>query len=107
MSTITVTAAQLHEAGFPEAARWAESLESKHSYSLETLLENRHLTLLNRIHRDNPCVRIRSGRGVWWRAGGHGYTDQVHEAGVYTFEEAWKASSHCGPEKGIVYEVLS
>jgi hypothetical protein len=41
---------------------------------------------------------------AWWRPEGHGYTTFRQHAGVYTFEHAWGASSHCGPEKGIVYQ---
>lgn len=43
---------------------------------------------------------------AWWRAAGSGYTTDVRDAGVYTFEDAWRRSSHCDPEKGIEYEIL-
>lgn len=42
----------------------------------------------------------------WWRANGSGYSTDIAEAGIYTFEDAFARSHHCGPEKGIEYEVL-
>lgn len=53
-------------------------------------------------------VRIWSGQWQsWWRPEGNGYTNLLVEAGVYTFEDAWRRSSHCGPEKRISYVVVS
>jgi len=52
-------------------------------------------------------VLIYSGEwGGYWRAGNAGYTELKSEAGVHNFEEAWKASSHCGDEKSIYYRVI-
>lgn len=52
-------------------------------------------------------VRIWSGEWrAWWRPNSCGYTDDVAQAGVYSFEDAWATSSHCGPEKRIVYEIV-
>lgn len=45
-------------------------------------------------------------RLAFWRANCSGYTVSRLDAGIYPFADAWKATSHCGPEKGIVYEVL-
>lgn len=42
----------------------------------------------------------------WWRPRGSGYTDDIRQAGVYSFSEAWRRSAHCGPEKQIWYEVV-
>jgi hypothetical protein len=51
-------------------------------------------------------VRIWSGQwGLWWRSGANGYTSSPAAAGIYTFEEAWACTSHCGPEKRIAFEV--
>lgn len=43
---------------------------------------------------------------AYWRPNFSGYTTFSEAAGVYTFEEAWKNSNHCGPEKGIRYEIV-
>lgn len=54
-------------------------------------------------------VMIRSREhNALWREGGHGYTmcDREWEAGLYDFAEAWRTSSHCGPEKGIEYVIV-
>lgn len=42
--------------------------------------------------------------GCYWRPDRNGYTYNKSDAGVYTFSDAWNASSHCGPEKRIQYE---
>lgn len=41
---------------------------------------------------------------AWWKFGGSGYTDDINNAGVFDIKDAWKRTSHCGPEKGIIYE---
>lgn len=54
-----------------------------------------------------PAVYIFSdeqSHQCYWRGGGNGYTNRICSAGVYTGEAAWKATSHCGPEKYIEYE---
>ena len=51
-------------------------------------------------------VRI-IGNGWYWRKNRAGYTDCKQAAGVYEMGDAWNASSHCGKEKGIVYEFCS
>lgn len=51
-------------------------------------------------------VRIWSAEWrAWWRPDGRGYTDKINDAGIYSFEDAWSRSAHCGPEKGIIYEL--
>jgi|GEM_PF-1502114 len=42
----------------------------------------------------------------WWGPKGSGYTNRLGEAGVYLFDDAWKRSSHCGPEKKIEYHTI-
>ena len=50
-------------------------------------------------------VRIWSGEHqLWWRPDSCGYTDAVSEAGVWMFEAAYRRTSHCGPEKQIIYD---
>lgn len=44
---------------------------------------------------------------AWYRAGASGYAIQRDEAGVFEFEDAFARTHHCGPEKGIEYEVLA
>lgn len=52
-------------------------------------------------------VFIRSRQwGAWWRPNSRGYTNKIDEAGVYTLVDAYAASGHCGPEKGIYYQFL-
>lgn len=49
-------------------------------------------------------VRIYSSEHrAFWRGGGHGYTAQLSDAGVFSFGEAYKMTHHCGPEKRIEY----
>ena len=53
-------------------------------------------------------VRIWTAQwGAWWRPDSSGYTDDIKQAGIYTFEDAWRRSHHCGPEKRIIYEVVA
>ena len=40
---------------------------------------------------------------AWWRENRCGYVDEIRGAGVYDFAEAFRATSHCGPEKKIRY----
>lgn len=57
-------------------------------------------------HWDNCMVRIYSEEhGAYWRPEGAGYTCDGLEAGVYVFEDAFKCTRHCGPEKRIVYRL--
>jgi hypothetical protein len=49
-------------------------------------------------------VRIWSGEhGCWWRPNGAGYTVDALYAGVYFFDDAYKRTRHCGPEKQIEF----
>lgn len=44
---------------------------------------------------------------LWWRADRSGYTVHRAAAGIYAFEDAWRASQHCCPRKQIAYEVVN
>lgn len=44
---------------------------------------------------------------AWWRPDRCGYTTIRDRAGVYSFDDAWDATHHCGPEKRIVFEVVA
>lgn len=49
-------------------------------------------------------VHIWSGEhGAWWRPEARGYTCDRTQAGVYAFEEAFRSTFHCGPEKRIAF----
>lgn len=51
-------------------------------------------------------VHIVSGQwGCFWGPDGSGYTDKKADAGIYTFEDAWSRTYHCGPEKRIRFAV--
>lgn len=52
-----------------------------------------------RIWSDEHCA--------WWRPNGIGYTGLPDFAGVWVFEDAYLETQHCGPEKKIIFEVLS
>lgn len=55
----------------------------------------------------NKLVYIYSNEHfAFWRANAQGYTNSKEQAGVYTFEEAWAATNHCGPEKRIAYHLV-
>ena len=71
--------------------------------TLQHLQKNRHKT----ARFAGKFVYIWSGQWhAWWGPNRSGYTTRMDEAGVYTFEDAWACSSHCGPEKKIVYETI-
>ena len=70
---------------------------------LETLKSDHSL-------RPGPDTKVRiysREHHAWWGSNGSGYAIQRDEAGVYTFEDAWRRSSHCDPSKGIEYEIIS
>ena len=51
-------------------------------------------------------VLIWSGEhNAYWRPRSSGYTANRSEAGIYSFEEAWHATSQCGHKKQIAYVV--
>lgn len=52
-------------------------------------------------------VRIWSGEhGAYWRPNGAGYVSEQAGAGIYRFEEAYRSTRHCGPEKRIAFEFV-
>jgi len=52
-------------------------------------------------------VYIWSGQwGSYWRPNRAGYTYNKSDAGIYTLDDAYDASGHCGPEKHIEYEFV-
>ena len=54
----------------------------------------------------NCATRIWSGEhSSWWYITGSGYTQDYRQAGVVHFKKAYEISSHCGPEKRIMYEL--
>lgn len=78
------------------------------------------LSIIQRIRRKSPDkiaafiqrhgekrVRIYSGQwGAFWRENRSGYTFKKEEAGVYSIEDAFDATCHCGPEKFIKYDFI-
>lgn len=43
---------------------------------------------------------------AWFRPFAAGYTTNKSNVGVYVFEDAWKRTYHCGPEKDIQYQIV-
>ena len=43
---------------------------------------------------------------AWWRPNSRGYTSNKEIAGVYDLTDAYSATSHCGPEKKIFFELV-
>ena len=43
--------------------------------------------------------------GYYWRANGCGYGSK-DDAGIYSFEDAYDYTNHCGSEKAIWYELI-
>lgn len=74
-----------------------------------------------RVRRMNPAVveRYMEQHGhrtvliysrehhAFWRAGAAGYTSDPKQAGQYELRDAYARTSHCGPEKEIVYELIA
>lgn len=51
-----------------------------------------------------PNVRIYSVEHMaYWRGKGNGYTNNESESDIWTCEEAFKRTNHCGPEKQIQF----
>lgn len=58
--------------------------------------------------RDRQDIQVYIFSGQWrsfWRPDGSGYTRNISDAGVYTLAEAYRRTSHCGPEKEIYFLV--
>lgn len=53
----------------------------------------------------NKPVFIRSSNGIW-RKNKMGYTDYPECYGVYTLNEAWEATRHCGDEKSVFFRFV-
>lgn len=52
-------------------------------------------------------VRIYSyEHSAYWGPNRSGYYNDGLKAGVYTFDDAYEATNHCGPEKGITYRAV-
>lgn len=53
-------------------------------------------------------VFIRSDQwGAFWGPNNSGYTDDKQKAGIYSFNDAFNATRHCGSEKGISFVVAT
>lgn len=53
---------------------------------------------------DGKSVYIWSGEHhAFWRDGGCGYVETKEGAWMIPFEDAYRTTAHCGPEKRIVY----
>lgn len=61
---------------------------------------------------DECSVRVYSGEHrAYWRlgsgGGGNGYTTNEADAGIWSFADAYRLTSHCGPEKRIEYHAAA
>jgi hypothetical protein len=74
------------------------------------LYRGRHHLLKDLVvafHFSGYAVRIWSTEHrCWWRDDGCGYTRNLAEAGIYAFGDAYMRTRRCGPEKGIVFEIV-
>ena len=79
-----------------------------HTDSGETIpLEDVKTNSILRANMASKKVLIRSREhDCFWRANCCGYTGNAWDAGVYDFVDAFDATQHCGPEKGIEYVIL-
>jgi len=75
--------------------RCLSSMQRKGGEKTRALLARKQVRIWSDEHR------------AWWRAECCGYTIHGEAAGIYAFEDAWAATSHCGPEKRIVFEVVA
>ena len=58
-----------------------------------------------RLMKTQVMIRSRE-HNAFWRVGGCGYTKHAWDAGVYSFQDAFDATCHCGKEKGIEFVVV-
>lgn len=74
--------------------------------------ESENTETLERLKRWPSLIRTWAGHQVrifsrehdcYWRPEGAGYTTDGLEAGVYEFDDAFRRTKHCGPEKRIEY----
>lgn len=71
-------------------------------------LERIKRSILAKKFLTKRTVRIWSHQWrAWWRQNKCGYTDDPEQAGIFSGEEAFANTSHCGPEKEIRYELLA
>lgn len=58
-------------------------------------------------HYPNSNVRIYSNEhNAYWGPNYCGYTQKGSEAGIYKIEDAYRKTSHCGPKKQIMFEIV-
>jgi hypothetical protein len=56
-----------------------------------------------RIRQHEDVLIFSAEHRLWWKANASGYTNRRREAGTYKMADAYSRTSHCGPEKHIVY----
>lgn len=105
--TILSTAAWLDAEGYTPAAAVLRAVVGRHEIvTLEELKANPDILSSLKSRLDIQCRIWSDERRGYWRPDGHGYTSSALEAGIYAFWAAYASTSHCGPEKGICYEIL-
>jgi putative component of membrane protein insertase Oxa1/YidC/SpoIIIJ protein YidD len=106
--TVALTAQWLSNEGYHYAAAVLEAVIRRHPIVwLSDLRANEgELKRLLDVGGEAQC-RVYSGEHrLYWRPKCSGYTSSALEAGIFTFWAAYAATSHCGPEKEIGYEML-
>lgn len=108
------TADWLEEQGYTPAATVLKTMVGRHQMvAMEEVRDKKHTAVLPtneasyRLAMETAYCRIWSGEyRSYWRAEGAGYTWSALNAGTFTVAEAYELTKHCGPEKGICFEVL-
>lgn len=83
---------------------WVPPLVNKDGFvSLEAIKDNPELA---KQFNGMQCRIFSQQWGYYWRENCAGY-GQLSSAGTYDFDDALNSTHHCGPEKGIWFELLS
>jgi hypothetical protein len=74
-----------------EMVRRLVSMQKKGGERVKAKLAGKRVLIFSREHN------------AFWGSNGCGYVQWRNGAGVYRFEDAWRRTNHCGPEKKIIF----